>query len=94
MHTIIGNDTSNNSFCGLISDIVFGYTTLTNYQSNETNFINISDEYGRLKNKIINKDNNKILSDSALVAITILIAESKLEEKEIIIDLIMNFLTM
>jgi hypothetical protein len=52
MHTIIGNDTSNNSFCGLISDIVFGYTTLTNYQSNETNFINISDEYGRLKKKL------------------------------------------
>ena len=38
--------------------------------------------------------NNKRLSDSALVAITILIAESKPEEKEIIIDLIMNFLTM
>jgi len=61
MNIIIGNDTSNNSFCGLISDIVFGFTTLTNYQSNETNFINISDEYGRLKNKIINKDNNKLL---------------------------------
>ena len=39
-------------------------------------------------------NDNKRLSDSTLVAITILIAESKPEEKEIIIDLIMNFLTM
>ena len=46
------------------------------------------------RNSLLYKDNNKILSDSALVAITILIAESKPEEKEIIIDLIMNFLTM
>ena len=38
--------------------------------------------------------NEKRLSDSALVAITILIAESKPVEKEIIIDLIINFLTM
>ena len=36
----------------------------------------------------------KRLSDSALVALTILIAESKPEEKEIIVDLVMNFLTM
>lgn len=46
------------------------------------------------KNNILYKDNNKILSDSTLVAITILIAESKPEEREIIIKLIMNFLTM
>ena len=46
------------------------------------------------RNSLLYKDNNKILSDSALVAITILIAESKPEEKEIIIDLMMNFLTM
>ena len=39
-------------------------------------------------------DGNKRLSDSALVAITILISESKQEEKEVIIDLIMNFLIM
>ena len=40
------------------------------------------------------KNDYKILSDSALVAITILIAESKAEEKEMIVDLIMNFLVM
>lgn len=46
------------------------------------------------KNGLLYRNGNKILSDSALVAITILIAESKPEEKEIIIDLIMNFLIM
>ena len=46
------------------------------------------------RNNILYINGNKRLSDSALVAITILIAESKPEEKEIIIDLIMNFLTM
>ena len=46
------------------------------------------------KNNLLYKNCNKILSDSALVAITILIAESKPEEKNIIIDLIMNFLVM
>lgn len=46
------------------------------------------------KNNLLYINGNKRLSDSALVAITILIAESKPEEKEIIIDLIMNFLTM
>ena len=46
------------------------------------------------KNGLLYRNGNKILSDSALVAITILIAESKPDEKEIIIDLIMNFLIM
>ena len=46
------------------------------------------------RNNILYIDGVKRLSDSALVALTILIAESKPEEKEIIIDLIMNFLTM
>lgn len=46
------------------------------------------------RNKILYVDGNKRLSDSALVALTILIAESKPDEKEIIIDLIINFLTM
>lgn len=46
------------------------------------------------KNSLLYINGNKRLSDAALVAITILIAESKPEEKEIIIDLIMNFLTM
>ena len=46
------------------------------------------------RNNLLYIDGNKRLSDSALVALTILIAESKPEEKEVIIDLIMNFLTM
>ena len=46
------------------------------------------------RNNILYVDGVKRLSDSALVALTILIAESKPEEKEIIIDLVMNFLTM
>lgn len=44
------------------------------------------------RNNILYLDGAKRLQDAALVAITILIAESKPEEKEIIIDLIMNFL--
>ena len=46
------------------------------------------------KNNLLFINGSKRLSDSALVAITILIAESKPEEKAIIIDLIINFLTM
>lgn len=44
------------------------------------------------KNNLLLKDREKVISDSTLVAITLLIAESKLEEKEIMINLIMNFL--
>ena len=61
------------------------------YLEKQINLISIA---SRLDEKLISDEGNKILSDSALVAITILIAESKPEEKEIIIDLIMNFLTM
>ena len=46
------------------------------------------------RNNILYVNGIKRLSDSALVALTILIAESKPEEKEIIVDLVMNFLTM
>lgn len=44
------------------------------------------------KNNLLFKDNKKIISDSTLVAITLLLAESKPEEKEIMINVIMNFL--
>lgn len=44
------------------------------------------------KNNLLFKDENKIISDSTLVAITLLLAESKPEEKEIMISIIMNFL--
>lgn len=44
-------------------------------------------------NQILYKNNKKILSDSTLVALTLLIAESKPQEKEIMINIVMNFLT-
>ena len=44
------------------------------------------------KNNLLFKDNEKIISDSTLVAITLLLTESKPEEKEIMINVIMNFL--
>lgn len=44
------------------------------------------------KNNLLFEDNEKIISDSTLVAITLLLAESKPEEKEIMINVIMNFL--
>ena len=46
------------------------------------------------KNNLLYLNNYKRLSDSVLVATTILIAESKPKEKDIIIDLIMNFLVL
>ena len=45
------------------------------------------------KNNHIIVDGQQIISNSALVAITLMIAESKPEEKEIMIKLVMNFLT-
>ena len=44
-------------------------------------------------NQVLYKNNKKILSDSTLVALTLLIAESKPQEKEIMINIVMNFLT-
>lgn len=44
------------------------------------------------KNNLLFKGEEKIISDSTLVAITLLLAESKPEEKEIMINVIMNFL--
>lgn len=44
-------------------------------------------------NRILYKNKKKILSDSTLVALTLLIAESKPQEKEIMINIVMNFLT-
>ena len=45
------------------------------------------------RNRALYKDNKKILSDSTLVALTLLIAESKPQEKEIMINIVMNLLT-
>lgn len=44
------------------------------------------------KNNLLFKSEEKIISDITLVAITLLLAESKPEEKEIMINVIMNFL--
>lgn len=44
------------------------------------------------KNKALFKEGRKIISDSALVAITLMVAESKAEEKDLMIKLILNFL--
>lgn len=45
------------------------------------------------KNGILYKENQgKLISDSALVAITLMVAESRAEEKDIIVQVIMNFL--
>lgn len=46
------------------------------------------------RNNLLFKDGRKIISDSALVAITLMVAESKAKDKEIIISLILNFLHM
>lgn len=44
------------------------------------------------KNGLLYKGSSKTISDSALVATTIMIAESKPEEKETMVSLVMNFL--
>ena len=44
------------------------------------------------RNHILLKDGHKRISDSALVAITLMIAESRPEEKEVMTTLVMNFL--
>ncbi len=46
------------------------------------------------KNNMLYKNNVKVIDDATLVAMTILIAESKPEEKEVIISLLMSFLNM
>ena len=42
---------------------------------------------------ILYKDNKQVIDSNTLVAVTLLIAESNPKEKEILIDLVMNFLT-
>lgn len=46
------------------------------------------------RNNVLYRDDSKIISDGALVAITLMIAESRPEEKDIMVNLVMNFLTM
>lgn len=44
------------------------------------------------KNELLFCDGSKVISDDALVATTIMIAESNPEEKEVMVSLVMNFL--
>ena len=46
------------------------------------------------KNNALYKDGQKRISDGALVAITLMIAESRPEEKDIMVALVMNFLIL
>ena len=46
------------------------------------------------KNEALLRDGQKVISDGALVAITLMIAESKPEEKDIMTTLVMNLLKM
>ena len=41
---------------------------------------------------ILYKGNNQVIDNNTLTALTLLIAESNPKEKEVIIDLVMNFL--
>ena len=43
------------------------------------------------RNRVLYRNGQKRISDSALVAITLMIAESKPEEKEVMTTLVMNF---
>ena len=44
------------------------------------------------QNELLFRDGEKIISDSSLVAITLLLAESKPEEKEMMVKVVMNFM--
>lgn len=46
------------------------------------------------RNKMLFKENEKRISDGALVAITLMIAESRPDEKDIMVSLVMNILNM
>ena len=46
------------------------------------------------KNNALIINGKKVISDGALVAITHMIAESRSEEKDIMVALVMNFLTL
>lgn len=46
------------------------------------------------RNDVLYKDGQKRISDGALVAITLMIAESDPKEKDIMVNLVMNLLSM
>ena len=46
------------------------------------------------KNKVLFRNGEKVISDGALVALTLMIAESRPEEKDIMVALVMNILSL
>lgn len=46
------------------------------------------------KNKVLFRNGRKVISDGALVALTLMIAESRPEEKDIMVALVMNIITL
>lgn len=56
--------------------------------------IEAPEELANVLQRFYDRDGSKIISDGALVAITLMIAESRPEEKDIMVNLVMNFLTM
>lgn len=46
-----------------------------------------------VENKLLFRDGEKVITDHTLVAMVVMIAESKPEEKETMVKLVMNFLT-
>ena len=49
-------------------------------------------EFLNRNHALYDKERNKVLSNDALVAITLMIAESKPEEKDMMVDIVMNLL--
>ncbi len=46
------------------------------------------------KNNVLFKDGKKVISDGALVALTLMIAESRPDEKDIMTALVMNIISL
>ena len=79
-----------NNFKSIIMDIYQSFDRIDAYptiQEKCANLIYFLNSYN-----ILFKDNKQIIDNNTLAALTLLIAESNPKEKEILIDLILNFL--
>ncbi len=47
-----------------------------------------------VNSSLYNKDKNKVISDATLVATTLMIATSRPDEKDVVVDLVMNIIGM
>ncbi len=102
--TIFGKEKTKGSLEGIIGSVyqtAFGEDVYPSVQEKAANLLFIDGckriaasifLYFLNKNNLLFKNDKKIISDSTLVAITLLLAESRPEEKEIMINVIMNFL--